>query len=278
MVVVDARGEPPQFRRSERQSERPGLGDFGLDQLTVSLDHLAALAGDALGYQTVLRRRHAGILAGGLRRRGCGARAGIGAHDVFLPVRGCHEQLDQIRRADRSVERKARAHILDRRVLHLEFVGIGLARGVVVRIAVPRVHRQVLNPGQIMGERRAHLEEGLVDAVALVDRDGRAGKAGEGARELRAVGTEGHGVRAVLVAEVHPQRVVGNRGFQAVFAQVAGDVDVLDLLGVDALGGARSVQIVEGRLGHPARLEDVPRHALAAADTDRNALRVGRDL
>ena len=49
MVVVDARGEIPGNSVGVKVNpERPGLGDLGL-QLRVALDHLAALAGHALG-------------------------------------------------------------------------------------------------------------------------------------------------------------------------------------------------------------------------------------
>ena len=59
-----------------------------------------------------------------------------------------------------------------------------------------------------MGDRRPHLDKRLVDVVTLIDRHGRARKAGQVARELGGVGTEGHGVHAVLAAGVHGQAVV----------------------------------------------------------------------
>src|SRR5262249_17488593 len=60
--------------------------------------------------------------------------------------------------------------------------------------------------------------------------------------------------------------------------QLAGEVEVRDLLGVISVCGPRRLQIVERRWGHAASGENVPRNALSATDADRLALRVGGHL
>src|SRR6185312_11497973 len=127
----------------------------------------------------------------------------------------------------------------DRRVLHLELVGVRGPRRIVIGIAIADVRSQVIGSGLAVGDRQAQLREPFVDLVALVDIDQRARKAGQIAGRLGAIWVERDAVHAVFKAEVDGGAIVCPRSPQPVLAQFASDVYVFDLLGVVAIRGTR---------------------------------------
>ena len=76
-------------------------------------------------------------------------------------------------------------------------------------------------------------------------------------------------------AKVHCNTILGPRRLDTVPAQFAGDINVGDLLGVVAIGGTRCLEVGKLLGGDAASFEDIPRHALTAADTSRCAGRGG---
>ncbi len=188
-VVIDAAREIRQHARRERDTEVDGVGHFR-SKLRVTAGELSALSGYALRDRVrrsavaelccrdarvlALRQRCTGWdeLVVGIYRRGAGIHAQEGLQTEVLRV----EQLDDVRRADRMLERGAQRDVRDGRVLQLELVGIGLTRQRVVGIAVARVEIQVVNSGGVFRDRNASLDEPFLDTVPVVDRyRGRAG-------------------------------------------------------------------------------------------------------
>src|SRR5581483_8122654 len=129
-----------------------------------------------------------------------------------------------------------------------------------------------------VGDGYSKLDEPLVNVIVLIDVDQRTGEAGQIAGGFRPVWVECDAIHAVLVAEIDCGAIVRPRRLQAVLAQLSGEVEVGNLLSVVPVSRTRRREVTELRWGHPARGEDIPRHALPPTDADRLTHRVGRGL
>ena len=99
--------------------------------------------------------RHAASLR---RPRGAGevlaARIAIHVEQVEALRR---EQLDDVRRAHRTLIARAEPDVLDRRPVAAELVGVGLDARAVVGVAIRRVERQLLRARLALDQRNAWL-------------------------------------------------------------------------------------------------------------------------
>src|SRR5262249_2012934 len=102
--------------------------------------------------------------------RGRRAGTGIGTYRAGVGDGGGIEELDDVGRADGSLQGGTQAQVLHRRVLQAHLVRVDAAgRGRVIRAPVTAVEHQVLGSRQVRQQRDARFGEYLVDVVSAVD-------------------------------------------------------------------------------------------------------------
>ena len=191
----------------------------------------------------------------------------------------CREQLDDVGRTDRLLVAGTQADVRNRRPLEAKLVSVGLHAVTVVRVTVGGVEGQALRERLVLSDRDPGFHEEFLDRRGAADADRRATRAAQRARFLQRVDGVAERVAPILGAEHQLDAVGGPRRLDAVGAEVAVDDAVVDLL-VDAADlQARGLQVGELVLGHAARDERIPGHAVRIrAVDDRLAGRHAADV
>jgi len=255
VVVVEGDREARDALGRDHHAAVGGVGGLGL-QVRVAALKGVVLPGRVLEDVTVPVGADTRVLALLHRVRGVGTGARVDAaveKNDLRPV-----QLDDVGRAGRPVDAETELEALRRRPAALRLPGARTPGGAVVGVAVAELEAQVLGALDVLDERNQGLAEDLLHPVGTRDRKLLGTLARAPALLIREVRLVEQRFPAVLGADGDPG-ILGGGG--ELHAGVAGELPADHIRPQAGDGDERKLDVVERRLGDPADLEDVPRHA-----------------
>ena len=124
-----------------------------------------------------------------------------------------------------------------------EFVN-AIARILVGRLTITGRQRQFVDE-VVLHDRNLNFAEQLVDVEAAVDGQGRRALTGKIVRLEQRIRIKVQELAPIFIADVDADTIVGPRGLDAEFTELAGEVDVRDLLSRLTADDAEDVQVID---------------------------------
>src|SRR4051812_9077571 len=269
--VIDGEGEARDPARLQHDADRVRIGLFRRE-VHVAGELRVVLIGRVEVDGAVLCRSQARVRA--LRHSEHGGCAGAEVRAARQAQTSRTEQFSDVRRPDSAVVAGAQPDVADRGEFRRDLVAVrreaAAAVDLVVGVAIAARQRELLDEG-VADDRNLDLREELANVEGARLRKRRTALAGEIAGLEFDVRVEVEEFLPILAADVDADATVGPRRLKAVFATFEREVDVGDGLVRVAALEAGGLQIVQGRCGNTAGLEDIPGHAVRVNAGHRSA-------
>ena len=167
--------------------------------------------------------------------------------------------------ANGAVVTTAEADVTDRSEFPFDLVGVGLERCTTIhavrRMAITTGEGQVIEDS-VLDQRCAQLGEDFLHVELTAHRRRCAALTSEIASRERNVGHKVERFLAVFNTDSQSEAVLGHRALDAIGPQITGQRAADDLFGVDTLGNAGNLDIVQRCLSDSSGAEDVPGNAV----------------